>query len=142
MSVADIQATRVLLFVGGPGKASTFTVPKDQTITIISLYPRSPSFEVSQSLPLFSKVKQNRESDQTWGQECQLRALLIGGGGQGDNSGGGSGLLKYINMSVADIQATKVHLFVGGPGKASTFTVPKDQTHGMEATALPGKATN
>ena len=94
------------------------------------------------SLPLFSTVKLSRDSDQTCGQECQLRALLIGGGGQGDNSGGGSGHLKYINMSVADIQATKVHLFVGGPGKASTFTVPKDQTHGMEATALPGKATN
>ena len=96
---------------------------------------KSPKF-----LPLFSKVKQN--SDQTCGQECRLRALLIGGGGQGDNSGGGSGHLKYINMSIADIQATKVRLFVGGPGKASTFTVPKDQTHGMEATALPGKATN
>ena len=121
--------------------------------TITSLYPRSPIFKVPQIFapwvppkkgfhPLFSKVQQSRDSDQTWGQECQLRALLIGGGGQGDNSGGGSGHLKYINMSIADIQATKVRLFVGGPGKASTFTVPKDHTHGMEETALPGKATN
>ena len=77
-------------------------------------------------------------SDLDWGQDCQLRALLIGGGGQGDNSGGGSGNLKYINMSVAAVPAIKVQLLVGGPGQASTLSVPKDPTHGVEATALPG----
>ena len=64
---------------------------------------------------------------------CQLRVLLVGGGGYGYIGGGGSGYIQYIDQRL-DSKTTSIKLAVGDYQVGSNVTIDNNKT----ISALPG----
>lgn len=59
-----------------------------------------------------------------WGSPaCRLRLLLIGGGGQGGDVGGGSGFVEYRSIEIPTGE-TVITAKVGAPQESSTVSFP------------------
>ena len=65
---------------------------------------------------------------------CQLTLLAVGGGGEGDNTGGGSGYLKYQTVTL-ELGVNTITARVGAGRQASTVII-----NGNTLTAEKGKS--
>ena len=102
-----------LLLVSGAINASHLPEPE----------PRSCNIEVEgESYQSLMLTNTNEEYQISLHGYCHLRILLVGGGGQGNtmNSGGGSGYLKYYEVTLLE---SSVVAKVGNHGEPSTVTV-------------------
>lgn len=65
---------------------------------------------------------------------CQLTLLAVGGGGEGDNTGGGSGYLKYQTVTL-ELGVNTITARLGAGRQASTVSI-----NGDPLTAEKGKS--